>query len=56
MQRLSSSEVLLDGAEFWTFVGELPVGMVGLRGVSLNNNIFMTGKIIIQNLVSLLFY
>ena len=45
VQYLSSTELLLDGAEAWTSAGELPVGMLGPRGVSLNNNVFMTGNI-----------
>ena len=45
--KLSSTETLVDGAEAWTFAGELPVAMLGLRGVSLNNDIFMTGNIIL---------
>ena len=45
---LSSTEILVDGAVTWTEVGELPVSMYGLRGVSLNNKILMTGNIIIQ--------
>ena len=49
--KLSSTETLVDGAEAWTFAGELPVAMDGLRGVSLNNNIFMTGKIIVYKLL-----
>ena len=46
--RLSSTETLVDGELIWLEVGQLPVAMSGLRGVSLNNNIFMTGNIIIQ--------
>ena len=42
----SSTETLVEGSEAWTEVGELPVAIIGLRGVSLNNNIFMTGNII----------
>ena len=45
---LSSTETLVDGAGAWTAAGVLPVAMVGLRGVSLNNKILMTGNIIIQ--------
>ena len=43
---LSSTETLVDGTGSWTFAGQLPVAMWGLRGVSLNNDIFMTGNII----------
>ena len=40
---LSSTEVLVDGTTSWMSAGELPVAMESLRGVSLNNNIFVTG-------------
>merc|ERR1712126_91222 len=39
----SSTETLVDGASAWTSSGHLPVAMQGLRGVSLNNKILMTG-------------
>ena len=42
---LSSTETLVDGADDWNEVGHLPVAMWDLAGVSLNNNIFMTGEI-----------
>ena len=45
VQYLSSTELLVDGAGAWSPAGELPVAMLGPRGVSLNNNIFMTGNI-----------
>ena len=41
---LSSTETLVDGSEAWAEAGELPVAIFGLRDVSLNNNIFMTGN------------
>ena len=44
---LSSTETLVDGKLIWLEVGQLPVAMRGLRGVSLNNDIFITGDIII---------
>ena len=44
-QYLSSTELLVDGAGVWTPAGELPVAMLGPRGVSFNNNVFMTGNI-----------
>ena len=47
---LSSTETLVDGAATWSTAGELPVAMLGLRGVSLNNKILMTGNIIIQKI------
>ena len=40
---LSSSEVLVHGASSWTTVGSLPMGLSGLRGVSWQNSVFMTG-------------
>jgi len=42
---LSSTEVLVDGAASWAFAGELPKAMSDLKGVSLNNEILMTGGI-----------
>ena len=44
----------MDGAGSWTFHRmrrELPVAVKSLRGVSLNNDIFMTGNIIIHKLL-----
>ena len=32
-------------SSFWTFVAPLPVGMEKLRGVNLDNRIFMFGKL-----------
>ena len=49
--RLSSTEILVQGGGEWTSAGELPVAMGGLRGLSFNNNIFMTGNIIIHKLL-----
>ena len=40
----------MEGAEAWSTVGELPKAIVALKGVSLNNNIFMTGNIIVHKL------
>ena len=48
---LSSTETLEEGAGSWTPAGVLPVALFGLRGVSLNNNIFMTGNFIIHKLL-----
>ena len=40
-----TTEVLVDGADVWEQVGDLPtVPNVGLRGVSFNNRILMTGR------------
>ena len=46
--RLSSTEVLVDGTTAWMSAGELPVAMYGLKAVSLNNKIFITGNIITE--------
>ena len=45
---VSSTEVLVEGTTAWMSAGELPVAMNGLRGVSFDNNIFVTGNISIQ--------
>ena len=42
---ISSTETLVEGASAWAFTGELPVAMYGLRGVSLNNEVFMIGNL-----------
>ena len=47
---LSSTEVLVDGTSAWMSSGELPVAMNTLKGVSLNNDIFVTGNIIVQQI------
>ena len=41
---LSSTEVLKDGDSSWTTVGNLPKAVSGIRGVSFNNRIIMTGE------------
>ena len=41
----SSTEILTEGSSRWIEVGSLPSGMWGLRGVSLDNRIIMTGII-----------
>ena len=41
--RLSSSEVYEAGS--WELVGELPAALSGLRGASLQNNVFMMGRL-----------
>ena len=40
----ATTETLKTGTDAWTEVGSLPVPMRGLRGVSFNNKIIMTGK------------
>ena len=45
---LVSTEILSSGSDAWRQVGDLPTGPIsGLRGVSLNNKIIMTGKCVI---------
>ena len=41
--RIATTEVLRVGDNAWTFVGNLPGAMDGLRGVNLGNRLFMTG-------------
>ena len=44
-KHLSSTEILhslMTGQ--WTLVGKLPEAVMGLRGATLNNQVFMTGK------------
>ena len=42
---LESTEMLEVGnSSLWTFVAPLPVGMAVMQGVSLDNKIFMLGK------------
>ena len=38
-----STEILVSGSSSWSLVGNLPVGLFDLRGVSLNNKVIMTG-------------
>ena len=42
----------MDGAGAWETAGQFPKAISGLRGVSLNNNIFMTGNIIVNQFIS----
>jgi len=41
--RITSTEILPESASTWSFVGELPEAVSGIKGLTLNNNIFMTG-------------
>ena len=45
-ENIATTETLTinNGADSWIEVGSLPVPMRGLRGVSFNNKIIMTGK------------
>ena len=40
---LSSTELLTEGSSSWVAAGSLPSGREGLRGVTINNKIFVTG-------------
>ena len=42
LEILASTEVYLEGK--WITVEPLPVGVVGVRGASLDNTVFMTGS------------
>ena len=43
--RLVSTEILVTGSDAWVLVGDLPTPPIdGLRGVSFNNKIIMTGN------------
>ena len=46
MVDVSSTEILVDGATEWIieWVGHLPMPISRHRGISINNEIFMTGK------------
>ena len=41
---LASTEVLTDTGDSWITAGSLPSPLTGLRGLNLNNKIFMTGS------------
>ena len=41
---LATTEILVEGDASWTTVGNLPKAFYGIRGVSLNNRIIMTGE------------
>ena len=40
---MSSTEILVSGAESWKKVGDLPIPLANLKGVSFNNKIMMIG-------------
>ena len=44
VEYFSSIEILKDGDSTWTTVGNLPKAVYGIRGVSFNNRIIMTGE------------
>ena len=43
-ERLSSTEVMPASGTSWSYVADLPGARYGLRGTTLNNQIFMTGS------------
>ena len=45
---LSSTEVLTAGGDKWTFAGELPHALRGIKAVSINNAIIATGIYLFQ--------
>ena len=40
----TSTEILLPGTSSWKAVGDLPVGLWLVRGISLNNEIIVSGE------------
>lgn len=42
-QASSSTEVLTEGSPHWTTVGSLPSPRSGLRGINIDNTVFITG-------------
>ena len=49
--RLTTTEVMRVGDNAWTFVGNLPVPLRGLRGVNLGNRLLMFGTNSIDKIV-----
>ena len=41
-----STEILIPGSSSWKQVGDLPQGLWQLRGISLNNEIILSGKVV----------
>ena len=46
---ISSTETLVNGAAVWTESGQLPLGLYQSQSLSLNNKIWLTGKILISS-------
>ena len=44
VEYLSSTEVLTKGGDSWSYVGELPRAMTGLRAVSIDNTVITAGR------------
>ena len=44
VDKLSSTELLVETASAWVFTGELPSPRSGLRGANIDNKILMTGN------------
>ena len=40
---LSSTEILIEGEHHWKPAGSLPRSMVGMRAVTVDNNVILTG-------------
>ena len=49
---LRSTEILVEGSSQWSTVGNLFIGVWGLGGASIKNNVIMTGKNLIKAFVS----
>ena len=48
---IATTEILRVGDDAWTYVGNLPSTMAGLRGVNLGNRLLMTGTNSIDKIV-----
>ena len=44
LDKLSSTEIMVTLPGKWRSVGPLPAAVVGLRGATLDNMVFMTGE------------
>ena len=42
--RILSTEIMSSSLTKWSYVGNLPTAMNGLKGISISNQIFITGK------------
>ena len=50
-QNIISTEVMSSSGSSWSYVGNLPLAVRGPSGISVNNKIFVTGTIIIYNII-----
>ena len=39
-----STEIMSSSLAKWSYVGNLPIAIQGLKGISISNQIFITGK------------